>query len=225
MVHVLVRPKSKALWIKMDCIHWLIGYAADEHYYQGIARDDAASPVPAADSDIEWEYNDKAFDCKINVGINAGQTLRMTLDALTKDVFHKLAEKDDAYAYWSKATSALKRKACREYLQLRCVATIYGSRLQFEAEWGCPVTANKRKTDIHCQTAVAASQPATGAAASKDNEQPSTGVAVSAVAACVHACNECPTAVAASAVVAASEKAPEDSHTAVAASAAAADIQ
>ena len=225
IVHVFVRPNSKALWINMDCSDWLISYAADEHHYQGISRVDAAASEPAADYDIEWEYNDKAFDCKTNVGMDAGLTLRMTLVALTKDVFDKLAEKDDAYAYWSKATSALKRKACREYLQLWCVATIDCSRQQFEAKWGCPISAKKRKTDINCQTAVAASQPATGAAASKDIEQPSTGVAVSAVAACVHTCNACPTAVAASAVAAASEKAPEDSQTAVAASAAAADIQ
>ena len=167
----------------MDCIDWLISYAADEHYYQGISRVDAAAQKPKADYDIEWEYNDKAFDCKINVGMDAGLTLRMTLDALTKDVFDKLAEKDDAYAYWSKASSALKRKACREYLKLWCVATTDGSRHQFEAEWGCPIPATKRKTDIYRQTAVAASQPGTGAAASKDNGQPLTGVAVSAVAA------------------------------------------
>ena len=39
---------------------------------------------------------------------------------------------------------------------------------------------NKRKIAIDCQTAVAASHPATaGAAASEDSEQPATGVAAS----------------------------------------------
>ena len=192
-VYVFVRTNSKMLWLRMDCIDWLISYAADEHYYQGISRVDAAASEPAADYDIEWDYNDKAFDCSINVGRDAGLTLRMTLNQLTKEIFEKVAEKVhlDDYCYWSKANSALKRKACREYLKLWCVATIEFSRHEFEDEWGGPSPAKKRKIDIDCQTAVAASQPATaGAAASEDNEQPATGVAASQPATAGEAASE-----------------------------------
>ena len=75
----------------------------------------------------------------------------------------------------------MKRKACRQYLELWCVATIDGSRHEFEDEWGGEINAKQiRKIDIDCQTAVAASQPATaGAAASEDSEQPGIAVAAS----------------------------------------------
>ena len=76
----------------MDCIDWLISYAADEHHYQGVSRVDADASKPAADYDIVWEYNDKAFDCTINVRMDAGLTLRMNLHHLTKEVFEKLTE-------------------------------------------------------------------------------------------------------------------------------------
>ena len=89
------------LWIRIDCIDWLVSYAADEQYYQGISRVDAAAPQPAADYDIEWDYNDKAFDCRINVGMDAGLTLRSTLDTMTKDDFAKLAEMDVVDVHWS----------------------------------------------------------------------------------------------------------------------------
>ena len=85
-VHVFVRPNSKSLWLRMDCIDWLISYAADEHYYQGISRVDADASKPAADYDIDWDYNDKALDCRIKVGMDAGLTLRFNLNQLTKEV-------------------------------------------------------------------------------------------------------------------------------------------
>ena len=72
---------------------------------------------------------------------------------------------------WSKANASVKRKVSRQYLDLWCVATSGGSRHSFEGEWGGGIHSKKRKIDIDCQTAVAASQPATaGAAASEDSQ-------------------------------------------------------
>ena len=41
---------------------------------------------------VEWDYNGRVLDCKINVRIDAGLTLRSALDTLTKDLCDKLAE-------------------------------------------------------------------------------------------------------------------------------------
>lgn len=51
-VHMYVRPNSKALWIRLDCIDWLVSYAADEHHYQGISRSDSLTAVAAKDYEI-----------------------------------------------------------------------------------------------------------------------------------------------------------------------------
>mgnify|MGYP003324216205 CR=1 FL=1 len=81
-----VGPKSKALWIRLDCIDWLISYAADEHYYQGVSRSDPLTAVAARDYEIEFDYQDKSWDCKINVGVDKGVTLRMCPTQLTKEI-------------------------------------------------------------------------------------------------------------------------------------------
>ena len=74
----------------------------------------------------------------------------------------------------------MKRKYCRQYLELWCVATISGTVDKFEDEWGGEINAKKRKMDGDYQTAVAASQPATPVAAvSDDIEQPAIAVAAS----------------------------------------------
>ena len=112
--------------------------------------------------------------------MDAGLTLRFNLNQLTKEVVEKLTESDHFDEYWGKANASVKRKACSQYLELCCLATIDGSRHEFQDEWGGEINATQRKIDIDCQTAVAASQPATaGAAASEDSEQPATAVASS----------------------------------------------
>ena len=74
----------------------------------------------------------------------------------------------------------MKRKYCRQYLELWCVANIGGTLREFEDEWGGEINAKKRKMDGDYQTAVAASQPATPVAvASEDIEQPAIAVAAS----------------------------------------------
>ena len=109
---------------------------------QGISRVDDTSEA-AIDYRIQWDYNDKAFDCTINVGTNAGFELRFYLNKFTKEVFEKLNELERVQEYWSKANVSVKRKYCRQYLELWCVATISGTVKEFEDEWGGEINANK----------------------------------------------------------------------------------
>jgi hypothetical protein len=138
-VHMHVKPKSTALWIRLDSIDWLVSYAADEHYYQGVTRSDPLAAVAAKDYELDFDYNDKTWRCKINVGIDEGVSL--TLDAsdktsLTKEMYEKVAASDPTSfpLFYSMATAAMKRKACCEYLTLWARATVQGSRQDFEDE-------------------------------------------------------------------------------------------
>ena len=133
-VHLHVRKGSRALWIRLDCIDWLVSYAADEHYYQGVSRSDPMSAVAANDYDLEFDWTAKAWDCKISVGIDSGMTLRMSATQLTKDMYEKVAEPDpnNFERFWSKANATIKRKASRAYLRLWAIAAVAGSRQAFE---------------------------------------------------------------------------------------------
>ena len=164
-VHMYVRPNSKALWIRLDCIDWLVSYAADEHHYQGISRSDSLTAVAAKDYEIEFDYNDKAWDCKINVGVDKGVTLRLCPTQLTKEMYEKTAASDPTTfdVYFCKTTVTIKRKACREYLRLWALAAVQGSRQDFEDEVVYQESPNKkRRIGADCETAVAASHPANG---------------------------------------------------------------
>ena len=78
------------------------------------------------------------------------------------------------FAYWSTANASVKRKYCRQYLELWCVATISGTVKEFEDEWGGEINAKqKRKMHGDYQAAVAAS-PATPVAAVSDDIEDSS---------------------------------------------------
>ena len=181
------------MWVRIDCIDWLTSYAADELYYQGVARVAGAASKPAQDYELQYTYIDKAFDCKINVGVDAGLTWRMNVNQLTKDLYLKLREKELVDECWSQANRSIKRKACRQYLNLLCRATVEGSRPAFDEEWSCATSAKKQKTAV----AESQSSPSDDNAASPsdDNaendggdawlptEQPAAAPAATAVAA------------------------------------------
>ena len=218
-VHVFVKPNTKALYLRMDCVDWLISYAADEHYYQGVRRCDVA-PSEDKDYEIDYDFNDKAYEGKINVGVNAGRTTRMSMHQLTKELFEKIADKldgtrfDQGMGYWSKATPKLKRRACREFVESWCKAAVEGSLQEFIDEYSgvCNVSAKRRK--MVTETAVAASQPGTPGGASQQEGQ--TAVAESqqeiVCAAASHEDSQASTAVPQSQPVTADADAVEDSQ-------------
>ena len=122
------------MWIRLDCIDWLVSYAADEHHYQGVDRSDPHAAVAVRDCDLDFDYQEKTWECKINVGVYKGKTLRLGDRQLTKEMYEKAAASDpDAVdMYWSKASVQIKRKACRAYLKLWSEAAIQGSLQEFE---------------------------------------------------------------------------------------------
>ena len=134
-VHLHVRRQSRALWIRLDCIDWLVSYAADEHYFQGVSRSDPLTAVAANDYELEFDYSTRAWNCKINVGIDNGATLRMGPMQLTKEMYEKVAESDPSIldnVFWSKANGSHKRKASHAYLRLWALAAVAGDRQSFE---------------------------------------------------------------------------------------------
>ena len=83
-VHVHVGKGSRALWIRLDCIDWLVSYAADEHCYQGVSRSDPMPAVAANDYELDFDYGAKTWKCKINVWVDSGMTVRLSATQITK---------------------------------------------------------------------------------------------------------------------------------------------
>ena len=135
-VHMHVKPKSTALWISLDSIDWLVSYAADEHYYQGVTRSDPLAAVAANDYELDFDYNEKTWKCKINVGIDTGVSSTLDATRLTREMYEKVAASDPTSfpLFYSMVTAAMKRKACCEYLTLWALAAVQGSRQDFEDE-------------------------------------------------------------------------------------------
>ena len=140
-IQIYCKPKSSALFIRIQDLDWLISYAADQHHFQGIARGaDVAPKTAVAACQIEWDYNAKALDVIINAGPDAGLTLKSPLGAFTKDAFDKVNETQHNVHMrcWSKAYPASKRKMCREYLEMWCDAAAAGTRHEFETQIRLP---------------------------------------------------------------------------------------
>ena len=143
--------------------------------------------VAAKPYDLDFDYNDKTWECKINVGIDTGVSLTLDATRLTKEMYEKVAASDPTSfpLFYGMATAAMKRKACCEYLLLWARAAVQGSRQDFEDEVlndhgqqlslafaGDPSDevssqespSKKPKICEHCDTTVAASQAASAAA-------------------------------------------------------------
>ena len=76
----------------MDCIDWLLAYAADKHHFQGIDRQtEETDPTTAvADYVLAWACGSKAWEGTTTAGLLAGQSVSCASTVLRKDVCDKL---------------------------------------------------------------------------------------------------------------------------------------
>ena len=117
-VHVFIKPGSKALYVRINCLDWLISYAADGHHFQGITRGAAVAPTAAVAEPycVEWNFNSKLWNGDINVRSQAGLSAQSAPGALDREVWGKLDKMDLVVVVWSNATPANKlQKRTREY--------------------------------------------------------------------------------------------------------------
>ena len=62
-----------------------------------MARSDPLTAVAAKDYELDFDYNDKAWECKINVGVDAGVSLTLDATRLTKEMYETAAASDPTY--------------------------------------------------------------------------------------------------------------------------------
>ena len=131
-VRMWVKPKSKALHIRLEDIDWLCSYAADQHHFQRITRDLGVDPDTAvAATMIDWNYNSKTFEVKV-----MNQSYDIPFGFMTAELYDKIADAYDIDGSRERGgkrySSAAKRLASRELLELWREATVAGTQQDFE---------------------------------------------------------------------------------------------
>ena len=137
------------LWLRLDCIEWLLAYAADELHFQGVPQ---STPEPAtrqvgncpavADLSLELDFSAKAWDAKFVAGALAGTAKRMGVNDLDRDVWEKLREQSIVHVYFGHATSIQKKDALKEFITLWCAASARNEVGEFEATMSSPATSS-----------------------------------------------------------------------------------
>ncbi len=146
--------KSASIYIRVDCIDWLLAYAADELFFQGVKRDTAADEdlkvanCPAvADVNLEWDFTTHAWEAEFLTGPFQGVTRSFGTADLTTERLAKLRDEGIGQPDPSSPTSALptKKHVAKEFITLWCDA-ICKERDSFETEWGLPATVGNTST-------------------------------------------------------------------------------
>ena len=144
--------KSASIYIRVDCIDWLLAYAADELFYQGVKRDTAADEdlkvanCPAvADVNLEWDFATHAWEAEFIKGPFQGVTRSFGIADLTAERLAKLRDVGIGQPDPRSPTSALptKKQVAKEFITLWCDA-ICKERDSFETDWELS-TATKRR--------------------------------------------------------------------------------
>ena len=169
-IFVYLRPGNRSLYLRVDCLDWLLSYAADEHHFQGVVRD-KPEPSPSEGSSavaefrVEWDFAEKVWEGEVLVGASAGQSTRCSPDHVTKELWERLNAMSLVEGFYSRCTYQTRRKAAKEFVQLWCAATVRCERDVFGAHWSTPSrsdepSAKKRRAmPIDAPSAVAESMP------------------------------------------------------------------
>ena len=146
--------KSASIYIRVDCIDWLLAYAADELFYQGVKRDTAADEdlkvanCPAvADVNLEWDFDTHVWEAEFLAGPFQGVTRSFGIADLTASRLAKLRSVGIGQPDPRSPTSALptKKQVAKEFITLWCDA-ICKERDSFETDWELSATVGNTST-------------------------------------------------------------------------------
>ena len=129
------------MFVRMDSIDWLLAYAADERYYQGIHdRRHLENPQSRINrTPFRWDFGAFAWVAEILSGAAKGATQRFRTERLLKSQWYHLLKDPGAAQWldvkdtrWSNSSFTSRRAATKEIARLWCIATTQGERGEFE---------------------------------------------------------------------------------------------
>ena len=128
------RRSNGNVFLRVDCVDWLLAYAADEHFYQGVSP---SSPAPADDQDgncsavaglfMEYNFTTQDWERTFLHGALVGTTKRVNANDVDKLIWNKLKDLSCVEGYLARATMAEKRHAAKAFLTMWCAAAAGGN--------------------------------------------------------------------------------------------------
>ena len=128
------------LFLRVDCMHWLLTYAADELHFHGV---EPASPDPihqqqgncpaVADLHLAWDDSAKAWEAKLIPGALVGTTKRICVNDLNNDMWATLRAESRVEGYLCQASPLQKRNAVKKFITLWFAAIAGNKAAEFEA--------------------------------------------------------------------------------------------
>ena len=168
-----------ATYLQVECIEWLLAYAADELFFQGV---EPASPAPiavqagncpaVADLHLEWDFSAKAWEGKFVAGALVGTTKRMSVNDLNKDLWEKMLGENRVQGYLCQATLLERKNAVKQLMTMWCAAIARNEAAEFEAimpkQYGLATSSPPRGEKRALEDAAVAAEEVCLAAAEED---------------------------------------------------------
>jgi hypothetical protein len=145
---------SKAkLYLRTDCISWLLAYAADEKFFQGVARVEVKEPeegncAAVAGLNIEWNFTTNAWEAKFVSGEFAGTARELAITEVSEKLWEKMVldALPGAEGDFQDVTELKKKQVCKALMTLWCQAIASKQGKEFEQCWGLALNqASKRR--------------------------------------------------------------------------------
>ena len=132
--------KNAVLHLRVDCISWLLSYAADELACQGVSRASTcsgASPqqpnCPGVDGVcLEWDFDLKRWDATFLAGHAQGDVLHFGASEVTPALFKQLRKMDRVSTWYNKSSTSDMKRAAKEYIILWCNAIVEKKLEEFQ---------------------------------------------------------------------------------------------
>ena len=148
--HCTIRQAK--LFLRVDCISWLLAYAADEHFYQGVLRVDNEEPkegnsTAVAGLNIEWDFTSDAWAAEFVSGDKCGTVRKLAMKDVSEKLWEKMvaSEVPGAEGNFNEATIVKRKRVSKELLELWCGAIADRQGSVFEKFWGLRSTHKKQK--------------------------------------------------------------------------------
>ena len=121
--------KNRVPHLRVDCIPWLLAYAADELACQGVSCGDATSDCTPQKANceienvhLEWDFASKVWDATFVGGHAQGECLQFGPTDVTPALLKHLRSLELANGWYSKSSSSSNKSAAKEYVLIWCKA-------------------------------------------------------------------------------------------------------
>ena len=136
-------PRTATLYLRTDCLDWLLSYGADQHHFQGVERadpapseQDAANCSAVAGLRLTWDFAGKAWDAEFVTGAFQGMKRSVALADITRDLWDTLKSRSAVDGDWVNSSLPQRKAVAKSLITKWCDAITQGGEEAFKREWG-----------------------------------------------------------------------------------------